>query len=320
MDSNNIALLVSKFIKGQCTAEERERVLVWWHEAIENEDFLNQLKEGEKKALQYKMHASIQDTIRQKEKEITEKQKSVQIPLFRKNATVYLAAASVLLLIISTFLFSKLTSPSTTVKTAYGKSLEITLPDQSTVILNGNSSLTYSKNWEDNNPRNVWLEGEAYFHVVHTVNHSAFTVHSGEIKVKVLGTKFNVNNRRGITEVVLSEGKVKLENDNTIYTMKPNEMIRYSKAEHRFELEAVNASEKTSWKESMLIFEDESIHAIAEKLEDNYGLKIIFQNEVLENETFSGSVPTDSTLLFIDKIGKLFPVDIIRKGETYIIR
>lgn len=51
--------------------------------------------------------------------------------------------------------------------TAYGQNLKITLPDQSEVVLNANSSIKYKKTWNSNEIREVWVEGEAYFDVKH---------------------------------------------------------------------------------------------------------------------------------------------------------
>jgi ferric-dicitrate binding protein FerR (iron transport regulator) len=71
------------------------------------------------------------------------------------------------------------------------------LPDNSTVILNANSSLRYQENWEAELLREVWVDGEAFFSVVHTHNHQRFRVNvTDDLKVEVLGTEFNVKDRR----------------------------------------------------------------------------------------------------------------------------
>jgi ferric-dicitrate binding protein FerR (iron transport regulator) len=114
----------------------------------------------------------------------------------------------------------------TTQRTSFGKQKEIVLPDQSVVILNGNSSVRYAAAWNTEKAREVWLEGEAYFSVQHTQNHQKFIVHTHDgFQVEVLGTKFSVNNRKKATSVVLQEGKVKVSDASSTYIMQPGEMV-----------------------------------------------------------------------------------------------
>ena len=96
-------------------------------------------------------------------------------------------------------------------KTGFAKTKKITLPDGSKVTLNANSELKLSSNWGDKGDRQVWLEGEAYFEVEKKLaTHQKFIVHTKDIDVEVLGTKFNVNTRHEKAIVSLEEGKIKL--------------------------------------------------------------------------------------------------------------
>ena len=49
--------------------------------------------------------------------------------------------------------------------TNYGQIAKHKLPDGSEVMLNANSKLCMNKSWEGKGDREVWIEGEAYFHV-----------------------------------------------------------------------------------------------------------------------------------------------------------
>ena len=104
-----------------------------------------------------------------------------------------------------------------TYATAYGETNTIALPDGSQVTLNGNSELHYLAGWETQPSREVWLKGEAFFEVEKIANTSQdeglvkFIVHTSSLDIEVVGTSFNVNDRRNATTVVLEEGKVKLQ-------------------------------------------------------------------------------------------------------------
>ena len=96
-------------------------------------------------------------------------------------------------------------------RTGYGEMKTIVLPDSSVVILNSNSSLRIPEQWSDAEGRQVWLEGEAYFQVQkQPATVRKFVVHTRQVDVEVLGTKFNVNTRRQQAVVSLEEGKVRL--------------------------------------------------------------------------------------------------------------
>lgn len=125
--------------------------------------------------------------------------KVVQLNPFRKFMKVAAAAA---ILVTGTYFY--LNSLDTAVSTAYAQNKEIILPDNSKVILNADSKVTYSeKKWNDN--RNITLEGEAFFKVA---KGERFTVATKAGDVTVLGTQFNVENREDFFEVTCYEGLV----------------------------------------------------------------------------------------------------------------
>ena len=122
----------------------------------------------------------------------------------------YWVAAAVLLMGVTVSLL--LTIPGQfEYRTAFGETKTIVLADSSTVILNANSHISFDKNWEQRPVREIWLEGEAYFSVVHKQNHQPFKVSTpGGIAVEVLGTTFNVYHRAVETKVVLNSGQISL--------------------------------------------------------------------------------------------------------------
>jgi len=134
--------------------------------------------------------------------QLTTQQSSTKVKkLFPKF--IFSAAASVILLIGGFFFLNRNTSYST----SYGEQLAITLPDNSEIILNANSILSYkTQNWKEN--RILDLNGEAYFKVE---KGSDFIVETNQGSVSVLGTQFNVNTKDAIFEIKCFEGKVNIQ-------------------------------------------------------------------------------------------------------------
>lgn len=109
-----------------------------------------------------------------------------------------------------------------TVRTTTSENKEFRLPDSSSVILNAQSYLSYSdRKWDHR--REVRLDGEAYFSVIHG---SRFDVHTSSGTISVLGTQFNVKNRTEYFEVICYQGLVQVESAGEIAQLPPYHMFR----------------------------------------------------------------------------------------------
>lgn len=128
--------------------------------------------------------------------------KIISIDRYKKY---YAIAASILILIAAYWLF---VLPNEITYTCEAKQIrKVILPDQTEVVLNGNSSLTYvEEEWEQE--RKVEMTGQAYFHVV---KKGPFEVKFEQGTVDVLGTRFSVMAGKDISSVKCYEGTVKVE-------------------------------------------------------------------------------------------------------------
>lgn len=117
-------------------------------------------------------------------------------PVMRiKKKVRWLAYAAVVLLMSTfsmVFYFHKTTTPIdyAELSNPNGQHSRILLPDSSIVYLSGGSKIRYEKTFLGTK-RMVYLDGEAFFDVVHQ-SKRPFVVKSGEITTIVLGTSFNV--------------------------------------------------------------------------------------------------------------------------------
>lgn len=208
-------------------------------------------------------------------------------------------------------------------ETAFGETKEITLPDSSKVILNSNSKLTFVDNWEGQMAREIWIEGEAFFSVVHKVDHQPFKVLSSQnVSIEVLGTEFNVYNRSQETEVVLTSGAVTLsfpvkEKEGKIL-MNPGELVEFK--ESKFKRKKVNTSLYTSWKDKVLHLDETSLGEIITMARNNYGIEIEFQDEKILKQTASGSMPLGDAANFMEQISKIFNIEIVNEQNKYLIK
>jgi len=231
------------------------------------------------------------------------------------------AAVSAAILIVS-ILAAVLLNNEVEYQTAFGQNKTIVLPDNSVVVLNANSSITYSPEWDSEKPREIWLEGEGFFSVTHKKNSQKFVVHTNDLDVQVLGTKFNVNTRRSKTQVVLNSGKVKLyladENKKEV-DMKPGELVDFSASDKAVVKKAVVVSKYNAWLDKKLVFEEAPLSEVALTLEENFGYKVKFSNPELADLTFTGTVESGNVNLLLKILQRTFNISITKKEETITI-
>ena len=152
---------------------------------------------------------------------------------------------------------------------------QFSLPDGTTGWLNSNSSIKYSWNFIDD--RQITLKGEAYFDV-YKDKKKPFIVKTPDIKVRVLGTRFNIasyDNEKKV-EVVLEEGRLVFNNEemNKSYTMKPNDLVIYDKTLKVISIEIVRPQKYLSWTEGKLIFRNDPLDVVARRLERWYNIEV----------------------------------------------
>ena len=183
-----------------------------------------------------------------------------------------------------------------TLKVPYGKRFDIILSDNSKVYLNSGSTLKYPVKFLDNQIREVFLEGEAFFEVSEDEK-NIFRVNSNGINVEVYGTKFNFKNypEDYVSDVVLVNGSVGISSSENKSITKLSPGFKGSVNKESFKVDRVKINTKiyTSWIDGQVIFRRESFNQIITKLERLYNVTIIINNEKISEELFNASIDTE---------------------------
>ncbi len=222
-------------------------------------------------------------------------------PLWTARFSWVAAAVLVPLLMISFYFYTvQNTTPTTTqlaTRADYGQTRSLTLSDGSVVVLNGNSTLKYAKNWKSTETREVWLTGEAFFSVTHQKNNQPFLVHTNRNHlIEVLGTEFDVLDRANKTQVVLKSGKIRLtvqqKDESKTLTMQPGQRVEMDTAATKIKLDIVKPEAYTSWQDHRLVFEGTRLSEIALMLNETYNLKVTVADQKMLDEKISGVIPS----------------------------
>ncbi|HET8738037.1 MAG TPA: FecR domain-containing protein [Pricia sp.] len=220
-----------------------------------------------------------------------EEGKAVRLHPFRKFLRV---AAAVAILITGAYFY--IDSLDEHITTSYAENKEITLPDASEVVLNADSELSYSEQkWDET--RHVDLKGEAFFKVA---KGQQFTVATDAGTVAVLGTRFNVENRKDLFEVTCFEGLVSVSfNEKEIQLSAGRSLLAING-------EIVETSRRPntsapSWLNNESSFNSVPLRYVLEEFERQHDKEVKTQNIDLD-QLFTGTFSNTDTELALKSI------------------
>ncbi|WP_431135268.1 FecR family protein [Psychroserpens mesophilus] len=166
------------------------------------------------------------------------------------------------------------------IETFVSQQTSIELPDHSKVTLNASSEITYSKSdWK--NHRQLHLNGEAYFKVA---KGETFEVFTSLGSVTVVGTAFNVLQRKDYFEVQCFEGVVKVTSGTVSKTLMAGDTFRLLNNEFSQDKLTVLQPE---WTQNQSQFKSIPFKIVMAELQRQYDIKIVVQN-VNEDRLFTG--------------------------------
>jgi transmembrane sensor len=232
---------------------------------------------------------------------------SKTVPLYKKG--IFRAAAIFVLALGITFAFKNFASINQTA--SFGEKKAFLLPDNSEVLLNSGSEISYKKrNWDNN--RHLELKGEAYFKVA---KGKQFEVETNLGKVSVLGTQFNVKARKNRLDVICYEGRVKVNYDKTQIILTPGESITFENGTH---FSTPVTSVKPDWVDNQVSFNKENIKTVLDEVHRKYNITIEL-NSKDTTSLFTGKIPTNDLDVALKIISTTYHLEIKKVSDDKII-
>ena len=176
----------------------------------------------------------------------------------------------------------------------------ITLPDQTEIVLNRYSTLTYPERFRGKD-RKVQLQGEAYFEVSKDAAHP-FKVEAEAVIVQVLGTHFNIEAYPEDAQVktTLLEGSVAVSligKEEERLVLSPNESAIYNKDKKSLTLHTEkDASEEIAWRNGTLLFKSIPLQEIIRQLSNAFHTDIRIEDADLQNYHMTATFSDGETL------------------------
>jgi ferric-dicitrate binding protein FerR (iron transport regulator) len=315
--------ILIKFLNNRCTEAELKEVIRWAKTGALT-------KEGKKLGFDDWKNYQEEDGLGSDEKfsALFDKiQKKIDKPLTLPTLTRWMARAAAILFIpllgvvfymlsnnnIQSGKYADLAVDSLEIIAPIGSRTVVQLSDGTEVNLNYGSRIKYPRIFTGDT-REITLTGEGYFDVAHNPE-QPFVVKTGKLNVKALGTEFNVHAYPDddVVATTLVEGKVVIEKTisgektETVGALVPGQHVAYNLKSGKI-LSTIGGIEKyIAWKDGKLVFDNEPITQVAEKLSRMFNVEI----EVAENakqNTYTVTFANDPLFLILDLMKETTPV------------
>ena len=326
--------LITRYFSGEITEDEMRLLSGWLKTDQQNEELFRQYQKTWQLIEAHKLQLAIRmdkewDSIQQKMiTPVSGKENPVKVISLNQNRNILkfstqnfrkIAAAITILVVSSFLLYFYLSKPSEIIVTAQASTIELVLPDGSAISLHAGSQIAYPEKFVSNT-RTVELKGQAYFKVAHDKT-KPFIVSSGEARVEVLGTQFNVNTKAtaGNMEVVLTSGKV-----SVYFRTNPYENVLLSpgeKAELIANQKHISKTENTdpnymAWKTRVLVFENETLTNVINALQNVYQSPIELTGKQLADYRVTATFNDQSLQSVLEVLKETLDLQIKQNGNT----
>ena len=225
---------------------------------------------------------------------------------YTKAYRIWLAAASLMIVFLTSGWLATALRPAPEMlirNNAWEKVENLTLADGTQLTLNRGAQLIYPEKFAGRT-REIFLSGEAYFDVAHDKKHP-FIVRAGDLKIKVLGTKFNIEaypDSETITTTLL-EGSVEVESrlSRECIRMVPSQPVR--------------------WKDNVWVLHQTPFTQVCHRLEQMFNVKIVIMNDKFIGKKFTGEFRFgDSLESILEVIRITTPFTYEREEDTIILK
>lgn len=203
-------------------------------------------------------------------------------------------AAVIAILLMSGLLYMQLKSTdeyvgSQAINVPAGQYVNLSLPDGTEIWLNSRTRIEYPVSF-NKKERIVKLDGQAYFEVAHN-DDSPFIVETSKGRIRVLGTKFDVNAYSGQDnfETTLMDGTVEValpSQAGQTVVLSPD--TKASLRGGKLEVTRVTDYDIYRWKEGLICFNNASFEEIMADFKRIYGIDIIVENTSVNQYKYTG--------------------------------
>ncbi|WP_421826456.1 FecR family protein [Larkinella sp.] len=330
-------LLLDKYLRNQCTEQEKEWVEAWYASLRGNPDYIDSLPEPEQRHWQQETFLNIQNQLNQAEK-----------PVAKTFSLGWLTglAASIALLIGFYFIYTysgrqhrSVSAPAALANQAPGKKqpplihfvnhearpVKHQLPDHSSVWMHPGASIAYPETFGADQ-RLVTFAGEGFFDVRKDPARP-FRIQSGEMQIKVLGTSFNVKApaTHPVFQISVVTGRVQVsapdrqQNEQQVI-LKPQQQATFETASKRLVSSAIPVkARKPIYEPVTITFADTPLDQVVKKLEKRFAVQIRLANPKAASCLFSADFENQPLPLILEMLCTALEATYTMNGNVILL-
>lgn len=320
MQKDNYQIIIH-FLDGKLSVKEKKALAKWRAAHPDNENQFQEIKFlWQKTKLANKIKTPLKIDVNAALANVHQQlPKTAKVIPLRKRLLQFSAVASVLL-VMSLFVWMTFFQSVEIIQVATlaNETKQITLPDQSTVWLNENSTLSYPKEF-DASQREVTMNGDLVFEVTHN-SLQPFMVTTNDLTVKVLGTKFNVQSSgtNSIPSIVhVLDGKVQVQKKKG-----PTNKVLLTKGmtalldQDQLTLTESFFSNQLFWFTNTLSFESVTLEKVIQDINQAYQIDIALTNATVRSCLFTGTFKAKTSAAIIESLQLIYGFDVKEINST----
>lgn len=197
------------------------------------------------------------------------------------------------------------------------------------IVLNSNSTLTYTLGVLHAQPIEVTLEGEAWFETAGGFDKEqpAFAIRTPDGIIRDIGTKFLVTIQEKKSRVVLQEGIVEVEPMNRApnaqdkisgFRIKKGEMVEFNR-KNILKREQINPTLYTSWATGFMEFDQTGLEEFSQYVRDQFGVRVQLNDSDLMDITLDGTVYFRSLDELVRSVSEVTGIAVYRSADKQAV-
>lgn len=312
-----------KHLLGETSPEEAAAVNKWKAEDEANAVYYNQFNKiwNSSKELATASTVDENKAWQNFQQRITRPKEEVPVVPIKRFSWMRVAASGIVLagLAIAAFLLlNNNAAPAEMVAQTQQNILIDTLPDNSIVTLNKQSSITYLSKF-NGDKREIALKGEAFFNVTPDKK-KPFVITVNDVQVTVVGTSFNVKNEKGNTEVVVETGVVRVTKNGKTTELVAGQKLLLTANDSIATKEEVTDKLYNYYRSKEFVCDDTPLWKLVQVLNEVYNSNIVVGREELNNLPLNTTFNNESLDKILEVIHLTFGINVVKRDGQIILQ
>jgi ferric-dicitrate binding protein FerR (iron transport regulator) len=324
LDDHTMDDLLVKYLAGEATPEERLQAEQWISANETNRKYYKDFNRiwqeseripGESQANENAAWMRLQNRINKSDVDVEQHVRREPRP---DTQWLKIAVSILLVGIVSYWVYNRFYDAHIIEKLSRNKVLTENLSDGSTVTLNSNSQLSYPAHFTGDN-RPVKLTGEAFFKIAPDKT-KPFIISVKGATISVVGTSFDVKNRKGETEVIVATGIVKVKAHGKEVQLYPGEKVMVTKTSNELVKQQNKGSLYNYYITGALVCDQTPLYQLVDKLNEVYKVDIEITNDKLRNLPITTTFKDQSLDEILKVIAETFNIRVERQGNRFLLK